>query len=312
MFTTSPHRVRRVALESLPRTIPVALFSMVLVVFHRQYGLRFSVAGLPISVMGIAIAFYVGFKNSQAYDRFWEARKIWGAIVNTSRSWAMGALDLVKLPEGSSAADGPALAEIHKELVYRHLAWVHTLRLALRGEEGFAKEVARFLSKDELHDLLASDKPTLALLRRQSQRVEELVADGYIRGFVGHQDLRFSLRDMIAQQGQCERIRNTPLVPHYTIIATLFVRVFVFLVPFALIESLADPTEWAVVPVAVIIGWMFDTMDRVGKDTEDPFTGTATDVPMTALSTAIERDLRALLGETELPKLHAPVEGVLD
>jgi ion channel-forming bestrophin family protein len=312
VFTASPHRVRRIAIESLPRTIPVGVFSMVLVLFHRHYGLRFSVAALPISVMGIAIAFYVGFKNSQAYDRFWEARKIWGAIVNTSRSWAIGTLDLVQLPEGRPLNEAPTLGEIHKELVYRHLAWVHALRLALRGEDGFAKAVGGFLSKDELNDLQASDKPTLALLRRQSQRVEELAASGYLRGFVGHQDLRFSLRDMIAQQGQCERIRNTPLVPHYTVIATLFVRVFVFLVPFALIESLADPTEWAVVPVAVIIGWMFDTMDRVGRNTEDPFTGTATDVPMTALSTAIERDLRALLGESELPKLREPVEGVLD
>jgi ion channel-forming bestrophin family protein len=312
MFTPSPHRIRLVALESLPRTIPVGAFSMVLVLIHRHYGLRFSVAALPISVMGIAIAFYVGFKNSQAYDRFWEARKIWGAIVNTSRSWAIGALDLVQLPEGRSLSDQPTLAAIHKELVYRHIAWVHTLRLTLRGEDGFAKVAAAFLSEEEVNDLRASDKPTLALLRRQSQRVEELVAAGYLRGFVGHQDLRFSLRDMIAQQGQCERIRNTPLVPHYTAVATLFVRIFVFLVPFALIESLADPTEWAVVPVAVIIGWMFDTMDRIGKDTEDPFTGTATDIPMTALSTAIERDLRALLGETELPKLRQPVDGVLD
>lgn len=308
MLTASPEKFHQFALQSIPRTIPIVVFSTAVVLLHRFYGLRLAVAALPISVMGIAIAFYVGFKNSQAYERFWEARTIWGGVVNTSRSWAIGVLDMVRPLDGD---DGASKA-IHRELVYRHLAWIHALRLTLRGETTAAEVVRPFLPEGEFEGLSKHPSLPLALLHRQSERIEELVAEGRVVGIVTHQDFRTSLRELVTQQGQCERIKNTPLVPHYTMAATLFVRIFVFLVPFALVEALADPTEWAVVPMSAIIGWMFDSMDRIGKYTEDPFSGTATDIPMTALCRNIERDLRGLLGETDLPPKLQAKDGVLD
>jgi hypothetical protein len=83
---------------------------------------------LPISVMGIAVSFYAGFKNNASYERFWEARKIWGAIVNESRSWADAVLCYVMPGDGSEAA-----RSVRRELVVRQLAWVNALRLQLRA-----------------------------------------------------------------------------------------------------------------------------------------------------------------------------------
>ena len=309
MLTASPEKFHQFALQSIPRTIPIVVFSTGVVLVHRFYGLRLAVAALPISVMGIAIAFYVGFKNSQAYERFWEARTIWGGIVNTSRSWAVAVLDLIRPLEGD---EPDTLRSVQRELVYRQLAWVEALRITLRGEKDARDIVGPLLPEGELEALSAHPSLPLALLHRQSERVEELVAAGRIVGMVPHQDFRTNLRELVTQQGQCERIKNTPLVPHYTMAATLFVRIFVYLVPFALVEALADPTEWAVVPVAAIIGWMFDSMDRIGKYTEDPFSGTATDIPMTTLCRNIERDLRGLLGEKDLPPKLVAKDGVLD
>ena len=82
--------------------------------------------------------------------------------------------------------------------------------------------------------------------------------------------------------------------------------------PFALVEQLADPTESAVVPMSVVIGWRFDSMDRIGEYTEDLSNGTSTDIPMSTLCRNIERDLRGLLGETDLPLKWEAKHGVLD
>ena len=86
-----------------------------------------SLAFEPLSVIGIAVSFYLGFKNSQSYDRFWEARKIWGAIVNYSRTWTSEVL-----------ANVAGSREDQKVLIYRHLAWINVLRIQLRLPNTFS------------------------------------------------------------------------------------------------------------------------------------------------------------------------------
>ncbi|MCO4762170.1 MAG: hypothetical protein KC502_11740, partial [Myxococcales bacterium] len=87
---------------------------------------------LPIATIGTAVAFYVGFKNNSAYDRFWEGRKIWGGIVNSSRTWTTMVLSYIEPDDDSERA-----VAMRKLLVYRQLAWINALRVQLRRTSRF-------------------------------------------------------------------------------------------------------------------------------------------------------------------------------
>ena len=300
MLLSSPHRYWQIARWSLPRAIPILVLNTAVVLLNTVVHFHLAATTLPISILGTAVAFYVGFKNNQAYDRFWEGRTAWGAIVNTSRTFAAGVLDHVRAPAGS-AATSEDVAVVHRELILRHLAWVNALRCALRREADWYL-LGRLVSEDELEEAQRQPNVPAYLLRVQSQRIEDLVERGLVRGTARHLDLRTSIRLLYDHQGTCERIKNTPLVPQYTAAATLLVWIYVVLVPFSLLNVLeGETTIWAAVPVGTLIGWLYDTMDRIGRLTENPFENQPADVPMTALCRTIEIDLRAMLGERDLP-----------
>ena len=110
----------------------VGAWSAGLVAAHHLLDLSWvQLPGLPVGVLGTAVAFYLGFKGSAAYDRLWEARKIWGGIVNTSRTWGVYVTTLVTDLE-LKGPSSTSLAEVHRQLVYRHVAWLAALRTQLR------------------------------------------------------------------------------------------------------------------------------------------------------------------------------------
>jgi len=311
MILSSPHRYVQIARWSLPRAVPIFVLSSGIVLLNGVVHFHLAATTLPISILGTAVAFYVGFKNNQAYDRFWEARTAWGAIVNTSRTFAVAVLDHVRAPSAVDAS-AEAIGAVRRELVLRHIAWVNALRCALRREVDWHL-LSRLLPAAEVEEAQRQPNVPTYLLRVQSAQIEELVARGFVRGEARHFDLRTSIRLLYDHQGTCERIKNTPLVPHYTAASTLLVWLYIVLIPFSLLNVLeGETTMWAVVPVATLIGWLYDTMDRIGRFTENPFEGLPTDVPMTTLCRTIEIDLRAMLGEHELPAPVAPTNMVLD
>ncbi|HVH41240.1 MAG TPA: bestrophin family ion channel [Labilithrix sp.] len=311
MILSSSHRYLHIARWSLPRALPILLLSTGIVLLNHVVRFHLAATTLPISILGTAVAFYVGFKNNQAYDRFWEARTAWGAIVNTSRAFAVGALDHVRAPTGSGITAGD-VSGIQRALVLRHLAWVNALRLALRRQHSW-DELSRFLPADELAEAKRQPNVPTYLLRVQSRAIEDLVDRGLVSGVGRHLDFRVVIRNLYDHEGTCERIKNTPLVPHYTAAATLLVWLYIVLIPFSLLNVLeGETTIWAVVPIATLIGWLYDTMDRIGRLTENPFDNQPTDVPMCALCRTIEIDLLAMLGERELPLPVKPREMILD
>ncbi len=148
-------------------------------------------------------------------------------------------------------------------------------------------------------------------MRTQSRRIEELAKQGLVSGLAAHLKLRDGIQAFYDQQGMCERIRNTPLVPHYTLTATIFVWLYIVLVPFSLLDALAGEAIWASIPIAALVGWVFDTMDQIGKKTENPFSNSPMDVPMSSMCRNMEIEIRDLLNETDLPKPLTAVKGVL-
>ncbi|MEP3208910.1 MAG: bestrophin family ion channel [Maribacter sp.] len=286
----------------------------------------------PLSVIGIAVAFYIGFKNSQSYDRFWEGRKIWGGIVNYSRTWANNVLSFVNDDK-----------EIQRILIYRHLAWINALRVQLRQPSSFSIKENRaveklfdrhgernpvcagldaFLSPEEDADLENRKNVATHLIKNQGQHLKQLLSDGKISEF-DKQVFHGNLEELYNLQGRCERIKNTPFPRQYAYFSTVFTWIFVLLLPFGLlsvfesefkeIRSLAQQEVFLtlMIPFSVLLSWIFVTMEKVGSNSEDPFEGRINDVPMTALCRTIEIDLRDMLNEGNLPEKIKPQDNIL-
>lgn len=275
----------------------------------------------PLSVIGIAVAFYIGFKNSQSYDRFWEGRKIWGGIVNYSRTWANNVLCYVE--------NDP---EAQRVLIYRQLAWINALRVQLRQPSSFSMKENRsvekifarhgernpvcagldsFLSTEEDADLENRKNVATHLIKNQGLHLKQLLKEEKITEF-DKQIFHNNLEEMYNLQGKCERIKNTPFPRQYAYFSTLFTWLFVLLLPFGLLNvfenqliEIKETNVWwfmaLMIFFSVLISWIFTTMEKVGSNSEDPFEGRINDVPMTALCRTIEIDLRDMLNEDNLP-----------
>jgi len=310
MLLAAPHRHVALVLWSLPRAIPIAALAAVAVLLDWRFELHTSALAVPTGALGMAIALFLGFKNNQAYDRFWEGRKIWGAIVNVSRTFAVSVVDFVEAPDDGGLEPGE-LDRIRRELVLRHLAWINALRLSLRRQFDWDEVLAPYLSRDELVEVKGCPNVPNHLLRTQSARIESLVRMGIIRGTTRHLELRTMVRFMWDHQGGCERIKSTPLLPHYTTASTVFVWIFIVMLPFSILDVIGGVGIWMVVPISTLIGWVYETTNRLGQLTADPFDGQPTDVAMTAICRTIEIDLRPLVGDPA-PTAHVPSGLVLD
>jgi putative membrane protein len=137
------------------------------------------------------------------------------------------------------------------------------------------------------------------------------MADGTLGGFDSFQ-MEGQLLALANAQGGCERIKNTPLLRQYDYFTRVFLYTFIFLLPFSLIGDFVRLEKaWLMIPVSVIIAFVFAIIGKVGEVNEDPFENRITDVPLTAMCNTIERDLREMLGETDLPPRTQPENGIL-
>lgn len=288
-----------------------------------SYGIDCSMPIAPLGTIGVAVAFYVGFKNSQAYDRFWEARKIWGGIVNVSRAWGNQVLTFVSSHHAPHDVDESDVKNIQRSLIYRQLAWINVLRYQLRRKtpwafvakrgakkymqetdvEAMRAEIAELLVDEERQVICAQANGATQVLRWQSEELKQVVENQLTEEFrlISMMGL---ITEMYALQGKCERIKNTPFPRQYAYFSGVFVLIFIGLLPLGIVGELADrgnPMIWLTVPISVVISWIFWTMESVGDSSEDPFENFINDVPMSALCRTIEIDLRQMLGETDTP-----------
>ncbi len=311
-----------------------------LVVYGFHYlehkGVNMSIPFLPLSTIGIAVAFYIGFKNNASYDRFWEGRKIWGMIVNYSRTWGNQVMSFVTTQRATRAFSDRELLEIRRTLIYRHIAWINALRNRLRQPSAFSlkphksvkqlgagdierkhwdEEVGKFLSEEEYQYVLGKINAPTHLLRLQGEHLRSLMEeDGLIDDF-RHMEMMRVLEEGYNFQGKSERIKNTPFPRQYAYFSKVFTWIFVLLLPFGMVGEFSNAGHdliWLTVPFCVLISWVFITMEIVGDNSEDPFENFINDVPMTALCNTIERDLREMLDETDsIPEKVKPMNDIL-
>jgi putative membrane protein len=300
---------------------------------------------LPISLLGTAVAFNVGFKNNNAYDRSWEARKIYGGIVNSSRTLGIMTLDFIgNLFNESIPATEEELAVIKKRIIYRHIAWLTALRYQLRAHKPWEhhdhkdvvklkarvgnyvseqtipliEAISQFLSTEERDDVLSRPNPATSLLKNQSREIAVLREKGLMDDF-RHMEFKNIIEEFYTLQGKNERIKNYPLPRQYASMSYYFVMLFTTIIPFGVLNffvpsSATDTISWSVwltVPLSVMVQWVFFTMEKIGDYSENPFEGVGNDVPITALSRTIEIDLRDMLNEKDLPKAIEPWQGAV-
>lgn len=256
---------------------------------------------LPLSTLGTALAIVLGFRNNSAYGRWWEARKIWGGLINQSRTWAAQVTTCFVVDE----ADRDEAAAFEKELIYRQIGYVNALRIQLRDQSDW-DEVRSFLPEEEANLLTTWRNQSTQINARNAKRIMDALQRGWLDSY-HHVAMLDTIEQFYEYQGKCERIKRTPLPRQYSFFTTLFVWVFILLLPFGFVKEL----QWWTIPMSVLVGWIFMALEQVGRYTEDPFDNFVHDVSMTALCRTIEIDLRQMLGETELPPPVQPVKNVL-
>ena len=295
----------------------------------------------PIALVGTAVAFLIGFQSNAAYGRIWEARKIWGGIVNASRTFAVLTLDTVTDEHAKEPIEEAELDQHRHTIVRRHIAWLtalrHTMRLQKPWEDAdnyersgewkdrihvpefestLAEDLEGLLSEEEKTEVLGRTNRSTALLHLQSQHLRRLKEKGIIWEF-SFLELESLIAEFFTLQGKSERIKNFPYPRQFATIGTDFVRVFIAFLPFGVIPNFAQLGEkiqdshpliaehfvWLSVPFIMVVAWVFHTMYRIGKVGENPFSASANDVPISAISRGIEIDLLEML---HLPKEEIP------
>lgn len=267
--------------------LAVGVISDVMSVLDHRLGLQVPFTPTPFQIVGVALAILMGFRNNAAYDRWWEGRKLWGGIVNTSRAWARQVLTLAVTDDDE-----------RRVLVLRHLAWVHALAAQLRGHDA-AAAAAPFLAEPEVERLRGQKNVAAALIHEQGVAIARLAPDTSEERLAR---LDASLTELIGLQGGCERIASMPLPLAYRFFTRQFVRGYCLVLPLGLVEHLGLFTALVVALVSLV----FLVAETIGRLLEAPFTLGAYGLPLSTIARNIEINLRQQLGDTELPAPLAP------
>lgn len=344
MIITKKYSLKKIIRFTGRHTIWLVIWAIAAVAIYEISGWKWlNIPWLPLSVLGTAVAFYVGFKNNSAYDRMWEARKIWGGIVNSSRAWGAAVKSFVSNQFAENPVTQELLVEKKKRLIYRHIAWLYALRsqlliitpwehasqeghigrkahryrklfgVGLVDDEVTKVELKLMLPEGEYEQMIRYTNTAAQIMDRQSADLAGLREQGLINDF-RHMELQQLIYHFYEHQGKCERIKKFPLPRQYAYMSFVFIDIFIFLLPFGMVSELSKLGThgvWLAVPFTILVGWIFIVMEIIGDYSENPFQGMANDIPMLSICRGIEIDLREMLGETELPQEIEAKDGIL-
>lgn len=266
----------------------------------------FSMAALGL--LTTALSIFLVFRVNEAYVRWWEARTLWGGVVNASRTLARQTTTLLRDSRKDSSVADNELPQWKRELIYRHLAYINALRMTLRREEDW-QSLAPYLTESELADLVGQATKPTQLLQTQGRWLAELREAGVLDEF-GHLMIDGTLTELYRLQGGCERIKNTVFPDRVAFFTRAIAWAMAVLIPVSVLEAddRFDLLDFIILPAMMLV---FVVTERLGADLKNPFENRANDTPMSALCRTIEIDLRQQLGETEVPPPLTPQNGVL-
>ncbi|AZQ62777.1 hypothetical protein EI427_11200 [Flammeovirga pectinis] len=318
----------------------LSIYASLAVVAYEYLGIRW--VKLPwtvLTVVGTAVAFYVGFKNNAAYERTWEARKIWEGIVSNSRTWALITRDYITdifVLDEQEEITQQEIDIIVKRLVFRQIGWAYRLRrqlwkaktwehsqpmtVSLRKHLGDAfanyseeEELNNFIDNSEVEELIPSKNICTQIISNQSKEVLELRRRNLIDDF-RHVEFQHILQEFYTLQGKCERIKDFPLPRQYANTSSLLTYIMVLLLPYGMVAQFSELGEgmvWLTIPFTALIGGIYLLMEIVGDYAENPFEGLSFDTPMTSLCNKIDIELKQLIGEKDVPEVVKPHHNIL-
>ncbi|WP_298735003.1 bestrophin family ion channel [uncultured Chitinophaga sp.] len=310
------------------------VLGVVPVLLYHLAGLQWlAIPWTVVAMLGTATAFIVGFKNSLTYNRTWTAGGIWTNIINGSRAWAILSRDYLHDPD------------ITRVLYNRHFAWLTALRFQLREDriwevtDNMANseyqqyyaiperqttvdaELAKYLQEEDLAYIAAARNKAAQILSLQGLHIQALYDNQTIL-LQQFMEMQRSISNLYTQQGLCESFKNTPYPRQYSIMNTILVRIFCFLLPFGLLHEFDKLNStmnglmkghmiWLVIPFSVLISWLYTSLEQVGESTENPFEGSPNDVPISQICRTIEIEMRQMIGDRVLPAPLAPQNDIL-
>ena len=269
----------------------IALYTLVIVTLHDRFNLKNMIIPLSVPmIMGTVISLLLAFRSNQAYDRWWEARNIWGAIVNDSRSLSRQILAFI-----DTTYESEEVEKFRERMVRRQIAWCYALSQALRGLD--AKEgLEKYISKREIAFVSKYANVPMALLELHARDLKYALAQEWINPYQQVQ-IDKTLSNLCDAMGKCERIKNTVFPATYSLYIHFSMNFFILLLPFALIEFFGI----IAVPMVVSIAASFLLIEKMAIHLQDPFDNKPTDTPMTTISRTIERDLKQMLNDQHVP-----------
>jgi ion channel-forming bestrophin family protein len=282
--------VWRLFLESLrPLAILFAWDIAVVLVFQLAHQPWMDQPTLPYSLIGSALVLFLNVRNNAAYNRWWEARTLWGSVVNNSRSFSRQVAALL----GGSP-----------ELTRAMVAYVHALRGGLRGAPT-TEDTNRLLTPAMTERIADQRNKANAVLYQIGLGVADIVNERRVHP-AAHSEIDRILSDLANGQGGLERIRNTPLAIQFSVLPRLLVRVFCLVLPLSMVQELGWITPFG----STLVGFLFVALDKIGADLEEPFLDTPHAIPMRTITRNIEIDLLQSIGDPA-PEPLPLIKGVM-
>ena len=320
-------------------------WSLIVAIFYQIVGFHWlQIPWTALALIGTAVAFLIGFQSNAVYGRLWEARQIWGGIVNDSRMFTIMIKEMITNEYAKDPASDEELNAIKKTIVLRHIAWLTALRHAMRSikpweafrnnkrnqewldalhipelEHTLEEDLQKQLSPSEFTEVLSKTNKAATVLRLQAHHLRQLKERGLIWEF-SFLELQSKISELMTHQGKSERIKNFPYPRQYATLGYSFVNIFILLLPFGIVPEFAklgtnlsnefplvgNLFVWLAIPFSTIVSWVFNTMQRIGTVGENPFEGSANDVPISTISRGIEIDLLEML-DTEKEQIPGQV-----
>ena len=300
MLITKHVRLKRVVIGTWKESIAILIVCISSYLFN-EYILSnyFQFPAIIDAILGTALAFFIGFSNNQAYDRWWEARKIWGALVNDSRSWAR---QVLIYPHTENESEKDDLDRLKKQMISRHIGFLYALKDALRGEN--SNDFKNNISEKEYAEVVTKSNIQNAILNLQSRDLQYMKSKEWIDGF-GFLQLNKLLNGFTDQMGMSERIKNTVFPPTYNHYTRLFIWILIISSTFVISDSVGP---WAIL-FGFLLGYVFLVTHTIGQVLLNPFEKNPSAISLNQITRTIEINLLETIGETNLPEPVKSVNG---
>ena len=278
--------------------VVVSIYAIGIVILHDVIHLdHMSIPlGIP-ALLGTTISLILGFRISQSYDRWWEARKIWGAIVNDSRTLIRQVMTFMNT--GNPEED----QKTYEDFVNAQVGFCFSLAKSLRGLDPLDRLRKNFTESEWKAISRESNVPN-AILKLHAMRLKMAIDRDVVTGFETIQ-IDSTIARLTDHMGKAERIKSTIFPVTYTILVEFLLYLFVMLLPLGLTEYFG----YLVAPLLILICVPFFLLEKTAINLQNPFNNNKTDTPMITISKTIEMNLNQMIGKDFKKETKNPEDG---